>query len=214
MIFSILVSVMTKLESSKHLYNSLEDEFSFEQFSGQKYSFKLLQKKSRKQCIHQWMFAVCRLPFGVYCALELSHCQCMRACVLVYWLRCFLVMPCRLYTTSHGFRVIKMICRANGSLDTIFLSHHKTITVNQSGRHSLVFEQYSKRSHVSLPYIPFLISSWLLCFCFIVFCVSRTPKYNIHANILKQKFVTQIPHNVLSLSLLILCKSIENSYPS
>lgn len=32
---------------------------------------------------------VCRLPFGVYCALELSHCQCMRACVLVYWLRCF-----------------------------------------------------------------------------------------------------------------------------
>lgn len=82
---------------------------------------------------------------------------CMR--IRVFCLRYLLVIY-RLYFISfswHGFRVIKMICRVKCSLDTIFLFHHKTITVNQS-----VFEQYSKRSHVSLIY-PFFIS------CFIFF---------------------------------------------
>lgn len=69
-------------------------------------------------------------------ASALCVCVCVCACVCLY--------------TLAWFCVIKMICRAKCSLDTIFLVHHKTITVNQS-----VFEQYSKRSHV--PHKPHTI---------------------------------------------------------
>lgn len=79
---------------------------------------------------------------------------CMRISVFVAM---FVGDAIRLYAARIA--MIKMICRAKCSLDTIFLFHHKTITVNQSGSQSLNNSRSVRTFHW---YIPSL--SWIFFF--------------------------------------------------
>lgn len=95
----------------------------------------------------------------------IQQCLCTRvhAYLCEFWVfgECLLVMPfrthrelvrCCVLAWHEFFCVIKMICRAKCSLDTIFLVHHKTITVNQSGSQSLNNTQSVRTFHSNYPY--------------------------------------------------------------
>lgn len=105
------------------------------------------------------LFSACERP---NCHPNVCVRVCMRICVSFgFFGECLLVMPfrthrelvrCCVLAWHEFFCVIKMICRAKCSLDTIFLVHHKTITVNQSGSQSLNNTQSVRTFHSNYPY--------------------------------------------------------------